>query len=248
MNYKYDINKDFNNFKDFLLNIKEYFNTKNNYIHKARNELKIIPFKDLDTVVKSFKVPNIINKIAYTFFRDSKAKKSYEYSLKIGDFTPKPIGYIEFYENFLLNESYFISEKFDYDFTIREPLLDKNFSDRENIFRAFARFTYQLHQHQILHKDYSPGNILIKKENNDYTFKVVDINRMEFHPLSIKECLQNFDKLWAKDDDLTIMIQEYANISDLNVQDSIEKALYFSQKLKNFKNMKKRLKGKPVVD
>jgi hypothetical protein len=34
----------------------------------------------------------------------------------------------------------------------------------------------------------------------------------------------------------------------MNEEKSIKKALYYSQKLKNFKNMKKRLKGKPVVD
>ena len=71
---------------------------------------------------------------------------------------------------------------------------------------------------------------------------------MEFRSLSTQECLQNFDKLWAKDEDLSIIIQEYAIIANLDVQKSIEKALYYSQKLKNFKNMKKRLKGKPVVD
>jgi serine/threonine protein kinase len=248
MNYKYTINKEFQNLKNLLLNIEESFHEEDSHIHKARNELKVISYNSLELVVKSFKIPNIINKIAYTFFRDSKAKKSYDYSVKIGNFTPKPVGYIEFYKFLLLHQSYFISEKFDYDFTIREPLLDHKFPDRENIFRAFARFTYELHQAEILHKDYSPGNILIKKEQEDYIFKIVDINRMEFRLLSTQECLQNFDKLWAKDEDLSIIIQEYAIIANLDVQKSIEKALYYSQKLKNFKNMKKRLKGKPVVD
>jgi hypothetical protein len=248
MNYKYTINKEFQNLKNLLLNIEESFHKEDSHIHKARNELKVISYNSLELVVKSFKIPNIINKIAYTFFRDSKAKKSYDYSVKIGNFTPKPVGYIEFYKFLLLYQSYFISEKFDYDFTIREPLLDHKFPDRENIFRAFARFTYELHQAEILHKDYSPGNILIKKEQEDYIFKIVDINRMEFRLLSTQECLQNFDKLWAKDEDLSIIIQEYAIIANLDVQKSIEKALYYSQKLKNFKNMKKRLKGKPVVD
>ncbi|WP_428739276.1 lipopolysaccharide kinase InaA family protein [Sulfurimonas sp.] len=248
MNYKYTINKEFQHLKDLLLNIKESFIKEDSHIHKARNELKIISYNHFELVVKSFKIPNIINKIAYTFFRDSKAKKSYNYSVKIGKFTPKPVGYIEFYKFFLLHQSYFISEKFDYDFTIREPLLDQNFADRENIFRAFAHFTYELHQAEILHKDYSPGNILIKKEQENYIFKVVDINRMEFRALSTQECLQNFDKLWAKDEDLSIIILEYSILANLETQKSVEKALYYSQKLKNFKNMKKRLKGKPVVD
>mgnify|MGYP000055759954 CR=1 FL=1 len=153
------------------------------------------------------KDPNLLRRIIYTYFRDSKAKKSYEYSIKIGNFTPKPIGYIEFYKNYLIDESYFISEKFDYDFTIREPLLDSNFEKREEIFQAFARFTYSLHQNGILHQDYSPGNILIKKDGNEFILKIVDINRMEFRELSLNECLKNFNTLWAKDDDIRIIVQ-----------------------------------------
>ena len=82
----------------------------------------------------------------YTFFKPSKAKKSYENSVKICDFVPKPIGYIEFERFGLIGESYFISENFSYDFTIREVLKDTNFKDRENIFKTFAKFSFELHK------------------------------------------------------------------------------------------------------
>ena len=237
-----------NKYKDFLLDIKQYFEQNDQTIHKARNELKIIPYEGNEFVVKSFKKPNIIRRIVYTFFRSSKAKKSYEYSIKIKPFTPKPIGYIEFYESALLGQSYFVAEKFDYDFTIREPLLDGKFPDREKIFEAFALFTYELHQNQILHKDYSPGNILIKKEGQSYLFKVVDINRMEFKELSTNERLANFDKLWAKDEDLSVMIKTYAKKLHIDENEAIQKALHYSHALKKRKNFKKRLKGIPVND
>ena len=73
---------------------------------------------------------------------------------------------IEFYKFGLLDESYFVSEKFDYDFTIREPLLDINFPNKNEILKIFAKFTFQLHEVGIFHFDYSPGNILIKKERH----------------------------------------------------------------------------------
>ena len=245
---KYQINPQHETaFKDFTLNIKNYFYNNTNTIHKARNELKIISHNTLDTVVKSFRVPNIFNQIIYSFFRDSKAKKSYEYSLKIGQFTPKPIAYIEFYTFFLLKESYFISKKFDYDFTIREPLLDSTFEDREEIFKAFARFTLELHNKGIFHNDYSPGNILIKKEGSEYIFKIVDINRMKFFKLDQTERAKNFSKLWASDAILSIMAEEYAQYHpcDANFESQV---LMFSNKNKRVKNFKKRLKGKPVND
>lgn len=248
MNYKYQLNRDSNKFKEFLLNIKSYFNANSQTIHKARNELKIINFSDTDTVVKSFKVPHLLNRVVYTFFKKSKAKKSYEYSLKISDFTPKPIGYIEFYDSGLIQESYFISEKFDYDFTIREPLLDADFKARDEILGAFARFTYELHEAKILHQDYSPGNILVKRDGNSFTFKVVDINRMEFRALSLNERLRNFNKLWANDKDIEIMAIAYARVSKEDENSCVNTALTYNRNHMKKINMKKRLKGIEVVD
>lgn len=243
--HKHIINPAFKQFEELLLNIKSYFQENTSTIHKARNELKIITYNDIQTVVKSFKVPNIINKIAYTFFRDSKAKKSYDYSLKLGHFTPTPIGYIEFYQSGLLDESYFISEKFEYDFTIREPLIQKDFANRDAIFKSFARFTLELHNAGIFHHDYSPGNILIKKEKEHYMFKIVDVNRMSFHPLSEDDRAKNFAKLWASDDDLAIIAQEYAK--DYETQDDfVKKVLFYSLQNKKRKNFKKRLKGQEI--
>lgn len=231
-----------------LQEIRIYFKNSKNSIHKARNEIKIIDYKDKSLVVKAFKVPNLFNKIVYTFFRDTKAKKSYYNSLKIADFVPRAVGYIEFKKFGLLNDSYFVSEKFDYDFSIREVLLDEKFDNREAIFAEFSKFTFDLHEKCILHKDYSPGNILIKKEDNSYIFKIVDINRMEFKELDIDERLKNFSQLWANDNDLKIIIDAYLKFMTEDRESCLQKAIYYSKKHKNIKNFKKRLKGRKVVD
>ncbi|NLK66703.1 MAG: hypothetical protein GX282_04425 [Campylobacteraceae bacterium] len=239
---RYEIHVDFESFKDFLLGIKTHFAKNLGNIHKARNEIKVINHQNTDLVVKSFKIPHFLNKIIYTFFRNTKAKKSYEHALKIGNFTPKPIGFIEFYKFGLLDESYFISEKFEYDFTIREPLLDADFPDKSEIFRAFAKFTYDLHESGIYHLDYSPGNILIKKQGSGYIFKLVDINRMKFLPFDVSLRAKNFEKLWAKDEDLKIIAGEYAKLLNYDEKEFISLALKHSQSLKKRKNFKKSLK------
>ena len=244
MNYK--LNPLFSNdFKDFTLEIRSFFTANTKTIHKARNELKTIEYNSTLTVVKSFKKPHLLNRIVYSFFRDSKAKKSYEYSLKLKNFAPKPISYIEFYEDNLLSDSYFISEEFLYDFTIREPLLDEKFPDRDTIFKAFARFTLELHNHDIFHQDYSPGNILIKKENENYVFKIVDVNRMGFFQLSEEERAKGFSKLWASETALKTIATEYKNHFNC-ADDFIEKTLHYSLQNKKIKNFKKRLKGKEI--
>jgi len=246
--YKYEINDQLLHLKEMLLDIKKYFDSSTDSIHKARNEIKIINYHNQDLVIKSFKIPHLFNRIIYTFFRKSKAYKSYHYSLKIGDFTPKPIGYIEFYKSGLLEQSFFVSQRFDYDFTIREPLLDSSFANKEEILRSFARFTHDLHEAGIYHQDFSPGNILIKKIDDKYEFKIVDINRMEFRKLCFNLRMKSFSKLWAKDEDLEIIIKAYSKISGANEEFLVKKAIAYSHSLKFWKNLKKRVKGQKVVD
>ena len=234
--------------KDLIVNIKNYFNHSGETIFKQRNTIKIVPFEEKKYVVKSFKIPHLINQIVYALFRDSKAKKSYLNSIKIQNFVPAPIGYIEFKKAGRLKESYFVSEPFEYDFTIREPLTSNKYPKKKAIYQAFAKFTNQLHKQGVLHLDYSPGNILIKKYSKGYEFKIIDINRMKFKELSTQERLENFAKLWATDEDLTIIIKAYVKLNNLDEEKSLKIALEASQKHKNRKNFKKRLKGKKVVD
>jgi len=245
---KFNVNPKYKEeFTTFLKNIKEHFSNNSNSIHKARNEIKVLTHAHQEVVVKSFKIPHLLNRVVYSFFRESKAKKSYDYSMKIIDFVPKPIGYIEFHEGGLLEKSYFISEHFNYDFTIREPLLDANFENREEVFRAFARFTLDLHNNNIFHKDYSPGNILIKKIENEFIFKIVDINRMGFFELTETDRAKNFSKLWASDEVLELVANEYKKhykCSETFTQNMLD----FNNKNKRTKNFKKRLKGEKVVD
>lgn len=209
MQYKYAINNTSTFSKEDLLNIEALFSDSSESMHKARNEIKIITIDTTPYVVKAFKVPHIINRFAYTFLRGSKAKRSYENSLILKEFAPQPIAYIEFFKNSLLHTSYFISEYYAYDFTMKYPLIDPNFEDRENILSAFADFTFELHQHNIFHIDYSPGNILVKKEQERYNFKIVDVNRMRFCSLSIQQRAQNLSRLTTENKDLKIIANAY---------------------------------------
>ncbi|MEH6442592.1 MAG: lipopolysaccharide kinase InaA family protein [Oceanospirillaceae bacterium] len=245
---KYQINANYLQNKDFILDIDTAFAQSDLVLQDARNKIKKVLGDDLDLVVKSFKVPNYLNSILYTFLRQSKACRSFEYSLKIADYVPQGIAYIEYFDKGLLAKSYFISEAFNYDFTIREPLLDKHFVNKQAVYKAFALFSYRLHEDGIVHKDYSPGNILIKKIAGEYVVKIIDINRMAFHSLSLKQRMHNFSKLWASDDDLAMIVTEYAKLTDFDSAECQRLAKHYNQQNKRFKNFKKRLKGLPVND
>lgn len=248
MNIKYELNRNYESFLNFLLNIKDFFSKNSNTIHKARNELKVIFYENKEIVVKAFKVPNFINQIVYAYFRGSKAKKSYQNAIKLENLkinTPKPIGYIEFYKNFLFQESFFISEKLDYLFTIREPLRDLNFLDRDLILKKFVAFTYNLHINSVYHKDYSAGNILVfKNEKDEYDFSIVDINRMEFKTIDLKTGLDNFSKLWLDKNSLNLIAKEYAKLANVEEMKAIKILKERDRKLKIFVEFKRKIRGK----
>ncbi len=227
---------------DFFEKIRVHFRKSTNCLYMGRNTLKVLTYGDEKIVVKSFKIPHFINKIAYTFIRDSKAKKSYKHSLVISEFVPRPIGYAEFTRYGLIYDSYFLCEKYDYDFTIREPLKQHDFVNKEIIFNQFAKFTYTLHNRGVEHLDYSPGNILIKEIlPKKYEFKIIDVNRMAFQVFTKEKRIQNFSKLWADDEDLISIVKAYAPLIEMDENEAIRIALEASDKHKQKKLLKKKL-------
>ena len=190
----------------------------------ARNTIKIFKIHGRQINIKSFKIPNSVNKIVYRFFRKSKAERSFTYaqhliSKKIG--TPYPVAYAEDKERFQFGKSYYISEHLPYDLTYRELVENPHFSDHEKILRAFTRFTFMLHEEGILFLDHSPGNTLIQLNNGDYKFFLVDLNRMKFKKLDFEARMRNFSRLTPKKEMVEVMASEYSKFIQKNTGRSL---------------------------
>ena len=74
-----------------------------------RNVIKILTIDVQRYNIKEFKVPNLVNKIVYRFFRKSKAERSFLYGqrlLDLGILTPSPEAYIEYKSLFIFGKSY----------------------------------------------------------------------------------------------------------------------------------------------
>jgi len=234
MAIKYKLHPDYQEFKDDLFNIKTIFSQHYDTIHKARNILKVIPMHGIETVIKAFRIPNAINQFAYAYIRRSKAYKSYFNALRLQELgvnTPSPIGFIEFYSNGFFKESFFLCKKFDYELTMAE-IRDKPPVDKTQILKAFAKFSYEIHQKGVWHVDYSGGNILINRIDKAYDFSLVDINRMEFREIEGYEGLENFNKFWFNQEDLTSIAKEYAFLAGLDEKKAIDETIYQDKKLK----------------
>jgi hypothetical protein len=211
----------------------------------SRNTIKLFELNNELLNIKAFKIPNIFNQVIYSFFRKSKAQRSFEYANKLialGINTPKPIAYFESKPSFLFKSSFYVSKHFECDLTYRELSRDLNYPDHDNILRAFTRFTYKLHELGVNFLDHSPGNTLIKKVGKDYVFYLVDLNRMEFKPMDFKTRINNFSRLTTQQSMIKVMSDEYAKVSGEDYNKVFKLMRQFTQEFQDKFQRKKRLK------
>lgn len=246
-----DYNPAFIQFKDALLElINSFDNVGTVFGNGDRNIIKTVDFEDLTLNIKSFKEPNFINQIAYQYFRKSKARRSFEYATilrEIGIGTPNPVAYFEFKKGIGFGKSFYISEHTVPDLTYRELVHEPNYSNHEEILRAFTRFTFHLHEKGVEFQDHSPGNTLIFIEDNDYKFSLVDLNRMKFKVLNFEERMYNFRRLTPKKEMVEVMSDEYARLID-KPKEEVFKLMWnytseFQRKFQLKQKRKKKLKS-----
>lgn len=203
-------------YKDFAYFVKalpvHFRNGNGTVIYKGRNELREMNYKGKDLVIKSFRTPNLVNRIVYGLFRSSKAQRSYEYAemlQKSGIGTPQPVGYYTERTGLLFTRSYYVSLKSECPYTYYD-LIKKEFPNQERILRAIARTTAAMHEHGYLHKDYSRGNILFKETEQEVKVEIIDLNRIRFKEIGMEEGCKNFERLPGKDEWWKIMAETYA--------------------------------------
>lgn len=240
------------NSKEILRFIKEFNSDLGTVFGNGdRNVIKLFDLNGQTINIKSFKVPNLVNKVAYRYFRKSKAKRSFEYAttlLKNGIGTPQPLAYYENYNSIGLRDSYYASEHLETELTFRELVEVPDYPDHENILRQFTQFTFNLHQKGIEFLDHSPGNTLIKKISDDeYNFFLVDLNRMNFHEaMDFDVRMRNLSRLTPKKEMIAIMSDEYSKYYTESANSIFEKmwqaTVEFQEKFARKKKLKKKLK------
>ena len=236
--------------QDEILEIIRHFDESGEMLGPGkRNKIKIFDFGGKRLNVKSFKIPNAVNQLAYRFLRKSKAERSFLYAHELrkrGIGTPFPVAFLEELSPVNFSKSFYISEHLDCDLTFRELLQNPDFPQRNEILEAFVRFTFALHEKEVQFLDHSPGNTLIRLNSGNYEFFLVDLNRMKFKPLDFDERMKNFSRLSSKKEVVAQMASEYALLYDRPEQEVFEKMWFYTQQFqKKFygkKEFKKKLK------
>jgi serine/threonine protein kinase len=244
------LNPQYGILKDFVNNLPDIFSQSGKIIYKARNELRVFEVSGMQVNVKKYKTPVLINRVAYTFFRPSKAERAYHNALQVlekGFETPTPIAYIEKKTKGLFSESYFISLQCLYAYNFRK-FGEVQLAGNEDILTEFARFTARLHESNILHLDYSPGNILFDKTTEGVHFSLLDINRMQFGFVNEDMGCRNFERLWGSEEMFQFMASKYAQERGFNAESCRQKiGRYHKECMKYFRNkeiIKQKIKEK----
>lgn len=197
-----------------ILEIPKVFHKKGALLFQHRNIIKTMEINDITLNVKSFRKPHLINRFAYKYIRQSKAKRSYKYAEKfisLGISTPQPVAYIEKSNIIGLTESYYISVQNNCDYVFKD-LLSKDINEIKDILIEFTRFTYHMHCKGVFFIDHSPGNTLITKTKNGYEFCLVDLNRTKFYDneIALDLGIKNFYRLGSTPEMVEVMAKEYA--------------------------------------
>lgn len=224
-----------------IRNLVENFDRSGEVISSGRNEIRIFQLGNKKINIKSFKTPNAVNRIAYRYFRKSKAQRSFEYASILtekGIGTPLPIAYAEV-GGATFGRSFYICEQLECDLTFR----DLNEKDEE-ILKAFSRFTFELHEKEIEFLDHSPGNTLIRKSESAYKFFLVDLNRMNFRSLDFEARMKNFSRLTSERAIVEIMATEYARLIGKPEDIVFNKMWFYTNQFQEKFQRKKRLKKK----
>jgi hypothetical protein len=237
--------------KALLQLVNVFFNQGSLIVKGSRNTIKSNVLGDEKVNIKYFKKPGALKSVIYSFFRSTKAKRSFDYAmylLKNNIPTPFPIAYIEERNSLgLLGDSYYICQQIDYDFTIRELIHDPLFPERDIILKQFTEFTFKMHQANVNFLDHSPGNTLIvKKDTGKYDFYLIDLNRMKFENLSIEARMDNFKKMWLSKTMVKVVAKAYAKLSHQPEEKLqailLEKTIQFKRKITKKKYLKRKLK------
>jgi hypothetical protein len=243
------------NFLKYKTQIENYIihfaSSGKDFVIGKRNLIKTFELENEVISIKSFKNPNFINKIVYRYFRKSKARRSFEYASKLmnlGIGTPNPIAYYENFDFLGLRDSFYVCEHLEDVFEFRALVQRLDIANRDEIIRQFIQFSFKMHESGVEFLDHSPGNTLIKNNNDgSYSFYLVDLNRMKFHEkMDFQSRMKNLSRLTPQKEMIVIMASEYAKLSG-EAEDVVFDAMWqftsdFQFRFHRKKNIKKKLK------
>lgn len=225
-----ELNPEYERLRPFVERIPSIFGREGTTIYHLRNEIKVMTAPDGTPVnVKRYHRPRGLNEWIYSMgLRKAKVERAYQYAgilARKGIRTPVAMAMIEERSGLgLLGFSYLVSEQLDWGHTLYE-FGNAVEGEYEEMALALARYAAHMHEQQVLHKDFTPGNVLWRKAPSGYDFAVVDINRMYFGKVGERQGLLNLKKFWGPKRFVELLVREYSRIRGFDEDRAVDLVL-----------------------
>lgn len=223
----FQIRKEFTHLRDVVFDLPHCTDCVITVMQDNRNVVTRIETPQGEFVLKDFRGMYFTNRLAYSFFRKSKAIRSFENSARLNSMgiqTPQPVAWIDEYSFGFLKRSIFVSTFFQYK-TLQQFMFERQDQGdvyKKELLNALASFALKLHRRGILHDDFSIGNIFVIPVEGGYDFALTDLNRMRFNKsISYNNAMSNFRKIQLEPEDLETFIAGYARLSAKSPRESL---------------------------
>lgn len=242
----YMISNEFTELNEFIYSLPHQFDQLGFVIKDNRNVIKKVNSSKGELVIKSFKGMYFFNRIAYSFFRKSKAERSYLNAAKLnqkGIDTPLNVGWLDKYSGKLLEKSYYLSLYSPHK-TFAEHLVDRGDDEesKKKLYGHLVNFVMKLHQAGVMHMDLSLGNILVIPSGNDYKFSMVDLNRVRFRTVRFKDGLNNLRKIEIPEEDMNNLVRRYAELNGESPENAVNLFWAMSRRFIFLRGLRKKLR------
>lgn len=243
LDYRIIAHPDFRHLAKFILDVTAHGLPDDSIeVYKSRNRIVWCSRDNVDINIKSFRLPNIVNRYVYASLRKSKAERSYLNALRLislGFSTPQPIGFGEEYSPGRLRHSYYFSVQIKGE---EMRCMERRPDCREQL-NALGREMAGLHRAGVWMKDFSPGNVLSHRNSDgSYTFNYVDLNRIEFDCHKRSRLMQMFGAMVYTPEHLRMLSDGYAEAMGIDPDKAFADALESMKAFNRRKTRKKFLK------
>ena len=237
--------------QEFVSLLPARFAMDGEVIYSKRNEVRTFVVGGRRIVAKRYKRPNLVQRLACSLGRKSKARRAFIYGERLREMgidTPEPIAAIDVYRGMAYEQGYFISAEDGRPSC--KVLRDRpDLPYREALARALAQYLVTLHERGFLHGDTNLGNFLYAREaDGTFRFAVIDVNRSRFVAglPTRRQCLANLMRLSHDRDLLRLIVAAYAEARmwdvDAAVSDVLGRVGRFERRKAVLKKLK-RLRG-----
>lgn len=196
-------------------------------IYRGRNTVYAVDTPEA-LCCKEFGTPGAVKGFIYGMARIPKALRAFDNAVRLTEMgieTPEPVAALCRVAGGRLRQSYYVCRLLDGWTDLRGAEKRQDFS---SLAKALAAFMNSLHRSGVFMKDFSPGNVLFRREENgSYRFALIDINRMSFDIVDRNILMSNFGTALDTAEGVAVLAREYAALqSDGDVVEKLANRVY----------------------